>query len=337
MTPDTLTKLLNDSLRQSFAGTLAGNGVSGLTRLSGGANNETWKLTWGETPLILRRRPFSADSIDSLEGNILGLSLIDEASVIQLASATAVPVPAIHAVFDTDHPIGEAFLMGFIPGESIPQRWLTYSSFEECRGKLAFQCGEALARIHAIDRRQLPSTIGPTTLGKRFEAAQKRLHAFGDISPVMQMGLNWLIDHAPSEAPCVLLHGDFRTGNLLVNEQGLAGVLDWELTHQGPAEEDLGYLCANVWRFGHLDKPVGGFGDYDDLIAGYQSASGWSPELSTIRYWEIFAALSWGLVCQTMGALWHSGNGDVERAAVARRRSEAELDILLLIEEWENA
>ena len=337
MTPDTLTKLLNDNLRQSLAGTLAGDGVSGLTRLSGGANNETWKLAWGDTPLILRRRPFSADSIDSLEGNILGLSLVDEASVIQLASATAVPVPAIHAVFDGDHPIGEAFLMGFIPGESIPQRWLTDAAFEEGRRKLAFQCGEALARIHAIDPRQLPSTIGPTTLGKRFEAAQKRLHAFGDISPVMQMGLNWLIDHAPSEAPCVLLHGDFRTGNLLVNEQGLAGVLDWELTHQGPAEEDLGYLCANVWRFGHLDKPVGGFGDYDDLIAGYQSASGWSPELSTIRYWEIFAALSWGLVCQTMGALWHSGNGDVERAAVARRRSEAELDILLLIEEWENA
>jgi len=117
----------------------------------------------------------------------------------------------------------------------------------------------------------------------------------------------------------------------------LAGVLDWELTHQGPAEEDLGYLCANVWRFGHLDKPVGGFGQYEDLIAGYASVAGWTPELNTIRYWEIFAALSWGLVCQTMGALWHSGNGDVERAAVARRRSEAELDILLLIEEWEDA
>jgi aminoglycoside phosphotransferase (APT) family kinase protein len=153
----------------------------------------------------------------------------------------------------------------------------------------------------------------------------------------MQFGLNWLIDHAPSEASCVLLHGDFRTGNLLVDEQGLAGVLDWELTHQGPAAEDLGYLCANVWRFGRLHKPVGGFGEYDDLIAGYGSTAGWAPDLATIRYWEIFAALSWGLVCQTMGALWHSGNGDVERAAVARRRSEAELDILLLIEEWERA
>ena len=227
--------------------------------------------------------------------------------------------------------------MGFIPGESIPQKWLVDDTYEVARSRLAFQCGEALGRIHRIDCSQLPANIGPTSLDKRFAAAQKRLHAFGDISPAMQFGLNWLIDHAPAEAPCVLLHGDFRTGNLLVDEQGLAGVLDWELTHQGPAEEDLGYLCANVWRFGQLHKPVGGFGEYDELIAGYASTAGWTPELSTIRYWEIFAALSWGLVCQTMGALWHSGNGDVERAAVARRRSEAELDILLLIEEWENA
>ncbi len=79
---------------------------------------------------------------------------------------------------------------------------------------------------------------------------------------------------------------------------------------------------------------MGGFGDYADLIAGYQSVAGWSPDLHNIRYWEIFAALSWGLVCQTMGALWKGGQGDVERAAVARRRSEAELDMLLLIDEW---
>ena len=336
MTPSTLAQHLNDNLTALLSGSLAGQEVSELSRLSGGANNETWRLNWGETPLILRRRPFSADSVANLEGNILGLSLVDEAEVIRLATATEVPVPAIHAVFNADHPIGEAFLMGFIPGESIPQRWLTDDAFETARAILAYQCGEALAGIHAIDRRKLPDNIGPTTLDNRFAAAQKRLHAFGDISPAMQFGLNWLIDNAPDNAPCVLLHGDFRTGNLLVNEKGLAGVLDWELTHQGPAEEDLGYLCANVWRFGHLDKPVGGFGHYDDLIAGYAAIAGWAPKLRTIRYWEIFAALSWGLVCQTMGALWHSGNGDVERAAIARRRSEAELDILLLIDEWED-
>ncbi|MDG2461795.1 MAG: phosphotransferase family protein [Luminiphilus sp.] len=332
--PEGLKQLLNRALREQLAATIPGESVAQLTRLSGGANNETWRLMWGETPLILRRRPFSTDAVADLEGNILGLSLVDEAAVIGLANETDVPAPQVHAVFDSAHPIGEAFLMGFIPGESIPQRWLADEDYADARNQLAYQCGEALARIHTIDCSQLPKTIGPTTLEKRFDAAQKRLHTFGDISPVMQFGLNWLMDHAPSEAPCVLLHGDFRTGNLLIDKNGLAGVLDWELTHQGPAEEDLGYLCTNVWRFGQLDKPVGGFGHYADLIAGYESIAGWTPALEAIRYWEIFAALSWGLVCQTMGALWHSGQGDVERAAVARRRSEAELDILLLIEEW---
>ena len=336
MLPEELTQHLNTALAPLLTDKIGGGGVLGLERLSGGANNETWRLAWGNTPLILRRRPFSAGSVASLEGNILGLSLVDEASVIQLASQTEVPVPEIYGVFDEHHPIGEAFVMAFIPGESIPQRWLTDASFEHARGVLAYQCGEALARIHGIDRANLPMAVGPTTLSRRFEAAQSRLHAFGDVSPALQFGLNWLVDHAPTETPHVLLHGDFRTGNLLIDNEGLAGVLDWELTHQGPPGEDLGYLCAHVWRFGQLEKPVGGFGDYADLIAGYESVAGWSPDLNTIRYWEIFAALSWGLVCQTMGALWQSGQGDVERAAVARRRSEAELDMLLLIDEWEN-
>jgi len=335
MLPEELTKHLKIALPPLMANKLEGAGVTALERLSGGANNETWRLAWGDTPLILRRRPFSAGAVANLEGNILGLSLVDEAQVIQLASRTAVPVPTVYGVFDEHHPVGEAFVMAFIPGESIPQRWLTDATFARARSRLAYQCGEALARIHAIDCKDLPSAVGPTTLPRRFEAAQSRLHAFGDISPALQFGLNWLIDHAPDDTPHVLLHGDFRTGNLLINDDGLAGVLDWELTHQGPAAEDLGYLCAHVWRFGQLQKPVGGFGDYEDLIAGYESVAGWSPDLRTIRYWEIFAALSWGLVCQTMGALWKSGQGDVERAAVARRRSEAELDMLLLIDEWE--
>ena len=123
MLPDQLTALLNTALSERLAGKIPGEEVIQLERLSGGANNETWRLMWGSTPLILRRRPFSDDSIDQLEGNILGLSLVDEAAVIQLATSTSVPVPYIHAVFDATHPIGEAFLMGFIPGESITQKW----------------------------------------------------------------------------------------------------------------------------------------------------------------------------------------------------------------------
>ena len=99
-----------------MAGKVPGDRVDQLTRLSGGAVNETWRLKWGDTPLILRRRPFSADSVDNLEGNILGLSLKDEAAVIQLATAAAVPVPQIYAVFDASASRWRGFPYGFHPG-----------------------------------------------------------------------------------------------------------------------------------------------------------------------------------------------------------------------------
>jgi len=335
MEPEALAEHLNLVLEGLAIDHPAGTRVTNLTRLSGGANNETWRFTWHETPLILRRRPFSAESVENLDGNILGLSLVDEAHIIQLAAQTGVPVPHIYTVLETSHPLGESFVMAFIPGESIPQQWLNASAFSAARKGLAYECGVALAQTHTVDCSKLPQSIKPLTLAHRFNGIQRRLQIFGDVSPAMQFGLNWLIDHAPEDVPCVLLHGDFRTGNLLVHEQGLAGILDWELAHQGPPAEDLGYLCAHVWRFGNIEKPVGGFGEYDDLLAGYSSIAGWAPDLKSLKYWEIFAALSWGLVCQTMGALWHSGSGDIERAAVARRRSEAELDLIYLIDAWE--
>ena len=139
MSPEQLTEQLYAALRKPLAVKVPVFRVDQLSRLSGGAVNETWRLEWGDTPLILRRRPFSADSVDNLEGNILGLSLKDEAAVIQLATAAAVPVPEIYAVFDEAHPVGAAFLMDFIPGESIPQRWLTDVNFEAARDRLAVE------------------------------------------------------------------------------------------------------------------------------------------------------------------------------------------------------
>jgi aminoglycoside phosphotransferase (APT) family kinase protein len=48
----------------------------------------------------------------------------------------------------------------------------------------------------------------------------------------------------------VTVHGDFRSGNLLVGPDGLRAVLDWELAHAGDPAEDIGWLCAPAWRFG---------------------------------------------------------------------------------------
>jgi aminoglycoside phosphotransferase (APT) family kinase protein len=134
----------------------------------------------------------------------------------------------------------------------------------------------------------------------------------------------------PSVDP-VLVHGDFRMGNIVVAETGLRAVLDWEISHWGDPMEDLGWLCVRSWRFGNIDLPVGGFGGREALFTAYEQAGG-QVDPERVRYWEIFGSLKWGVMCATMAATFLSGaDRSVDRGTIARRSSEAELDLLYML------
>ena len=217
-------------------------------------------------------------------------------------------------------------------GEALPFRLLADDCYRDARERLAFQCGQTLGRIHKIPLESLPEGLSDHSGVLLFQRAQELLDTHGNLSPVLQLGLNWLRDRPRRDPLRTLVHGDFRNGNLLVDEDGLVAVLDWELAHLGDPVQDLGYICANVWRFGS-PKPVGGFGDYADLLAGYESVTGIAPVMADIHYWQVHAALSWGMVCLRMLEMYRSGeDSSLERAAVGRRLSEAEIDLLLLME-----
>ena len=130
------------------------------------------------------------------------------------------------------------------------------------------------------------------------------------------------------------LHGDFRHGNLLIGPDRVRGVLDWEISHLGDPMEDLGWICVNSWRFGEIDKPVGGFGSREELFEGYEAAGGDPVDPQRVRTWEVLGTLKWGIMCMTMYQIFASG-GDpsVERAAIGRRSSETEIDLLALLME----
>jgi aminoglycoside phosphotransferase (APT) family kinase protein len=128
-----------------------------------------------------------------------------------------------------------------------------------------------------------------------------------------------------------LVHGDFRNGNLMVGEDGLRAVLDWELAHLGDPMEDLGWLCVNSWRFGRHELPVGGFGTREQLFAGYVEAGG-TLHADSVHYWEVFGTLKWGVICESMAMAYLRGaERNVERATIGRRASEAEIDLLCLL------
>jgi len=156
----------------------------------------------------------------------------------------------------------------------------------------------------------------------------RRRDAVGDVRPVFDLALCHLQDTQPDDEADVLVHGDFRMGNLMFGPEGLRAVLDWELAFAGDRHADVGWLCMESWRFGGVE-PVGGIASRDDLLAAYIAADGAPLDPARVAWWEIWSALAWGVICTEMG-VWVAEGSDmsVERHVIARRASETELILM---------
>ncbi|HKQ13628.1 MAG TPA: phosphotransferase family protein [Steroidobacteraceae bacterium] len=301
--------------------------VTHLTRLSAGATNETWSLDAvrdaGVAPLILRR---------STVGRGPGvLSLQAEARVLAAVRGRDVPVPEIHHVLTAEDGLGEGFLMQRIAGATLPGKILRDPALASVRPQLASQLGTIAAAIHAVD---LTRVIELPLLDaeRQMEHLHSQYQAQETARPVFDLAFRWLREHLPPAVKPVLVHGDYRHGNLIIGAEGVQAVLDWELAHIGDPAEDLTWLCIPPWRFGELDKPVGGFGVREDLLAAYERASGRSIDPARLAWWDVLGSLRWGIMCADMPKWLRSGRDkSVERATIARRASESELDLLRLL------
>lgn len=305
--------------------------IADLSLLTGGASMETWAFLVtgtpnGAIPLILRR---GAPLLNSHPGNKPALRT--EAELIATAVAHGVPAPDVVHICDPDDGLGDAYIMGRVSGETLGKRIATDPAFAPARAVLARQCGEALARIHAT-----PPLEGLSTLDSRNTLAnyEETWRASGLVRPTIEAAFRWLEQRIPETTRLTLVHGDFRNGNLMVDpEKGLAAVLDWELAHVGDPAEDFGWICTNSWRFGQPRHRVGGFGDLDDLLAGYEAAGGAPITKERVDFWQMLGSLKWGVMTTLMHARWAADpSAGPERAVIGRRLSETEADIVAIIE-----
>ena len=307
--------------------------LEGLSRLSGGASQESWSffaIVHDEAiPLVLRRSPGGAPRPTTQSANSVPLET--EAIVIDAARNAGAPAPRVRCVLAPQDGLGSGYVMDRIEGETVARKILRDEIFAQARPKLATQCGEVLARIHGVDTAALTHVLevvdGPAQLRRYrdlydwFEAP----HA------IFELAFQWLEPRLTQTGRCTLVHGDFRNGNLIVGPDGVRAVLDWELAHVGDPMEDLGWICVNSWRFGVEDKPVGGFGVREDLYAGYEAAGGEPVNLDHARFWEVCGALRWGVMCAGMTGAFRGADPSVERAVIARRTSESEIDLMRML------
>ena len=313
-----------------------GHGLANARRLSGGASRETWAFDVagpdGTLPLILRRDPPRAVPLPETTDGTRGIDRITEAMLQKAARAAGVRCADVTFTLDADDELGDGYVMERIEGETIARKILRDAEYAAARPILARQCGEALARIHALSGPDLP-VLPVRDARTQWSEFRDLLDGFGDPHPTFELAFRWLDRHMPAPAAPRTVHGDFRMGNIIVGPDGLRAVLDWELAHLGDPAEDLGWICVNSWRFGNHAKPVGGFGDYSQLLDAYEAAGGTPIALERVKYWQMLGSMKWGIMCMTMYLSFANGaDTSVERAMIGRRTSETEIDLITLLE-----
>jgi aminoglycoside phosphotransferase (APT) family kinase protein len=307
--------------------------VVSCERLSGGASQETYRIMVqtdsGEVPHAMRRSPGGV-LVEDVVGHP---GLATEARLMQVARAAGVPEPEVYHVLTPGDDLGEGFIMQWIEGEALGARINRSEAFTELRPKLAFACGEIMARIHSIDLDDsgLRDRLDEVSPEQFVRQTWERYQTLETPQPMIDYAALWLLDNLPKDFKPSLVHNDFRNGNFMVSPEKIVAVLDWELAHIGDPMRDLGWICVNSWRFGNTD-PVGGFGRYEDLFRGYESITGQPVDLAAVKFWEVFGSFWWSVGCLGMAEHYrHGPDKTVERPAIGRRSSECQVDCVNLL------
>jgi aminoglycoside phosphotransferase (APT) family kinase protein len=291
--------------------------ISEPVLLPGGASKEAWAVDAGERRLLVRRAAVGVIHRHTL-------SLRHEFEVLQVAHAAGVKVPE-PVLYIEDLDGREAFVMERIHGETIGRRIVRMDTVPE---RLPLQMAEELAKIHALPAAELPF-LAATTIDRLVD----ELDEIGEPRPAIELGLWWLREHRPPPREPVVVHGDFRIGNLAVDEDGLVGVLDWEFAHLDDPARDISFSLVRAWRFGADDLRLGGIGHVEPYLERYNELTGFDVRPEELDYWELAGNVGWAIGCLTQAQRHLTGQDrSVELAILGRLGAEVEYEICHLLE-----
>lgn len=194
---------------------------------------------------------------------------------------------------------------------------------------LALQLVEQAARLHALD----VGNIGMIPAGHdssldiaigqlqhwQAQFRRKRLEPL----PALEHVFHWLLQTRPATQRAVVVHGDFRFGNFLHQEDRLITVLDWELAHVGDPAEDLAWCYRPLWSPEH-------FLTLEEALEHYRAAGGPDISLRHIAWWRIFGEARFAVI--SLNAVRSYMDAGTENLRLAGRASKAAESMLLALQ-----
>jgi aminoglycoside phosphotransferase (APT) family kinase protein len=302
-------------VREAFAAALDAP-VERAVLLAGGASKEAWAVDSGGRELLIRRAA----------GGVIHqgtLTLEQEFEVLSAAHEAGVRVPEPIAYLGEVEG-REAFVMERVRGETIGRRIVKAPP-----AGLDVQLAEELAKIHAIPRERLLFLEQGDAIARFYE----ELDSVGEPHPAIELGLHWVKERLPRHREPVVVHGDWRIGNVAVDESGLVAVLDWEFAHLADPVEDLAWPLVRAWRFGADELRLGGIAAPGPYLERYAQLTGLEVGEEELLVWEVFGNVKWATGCLTQSRRHLNGQErSVELAVLGRMAAEMEYELLDLIE-----
>jgi aminoglycoside phosphotransferase (APT) family kinase protein len=314
--------------------------VSGVARVGGGASRETWTFDarWTEDGgakvergFIVRRDP---------PASLLESNAALEFELYTALAGSGVPVPRVHWMEHDGTALERpCFVMERLPGSSdgTGQALATLPQYADVRPLVTKQQADILARIHAFGIDKVPSLDRPASPADAaaHEIARWERTMRADMlepQPTFEMAFSWLKRHIPP-APerLALVHGDYRTGNFLIDDSGITGVLDWEMAHAGDPIEDIGWLVMKSWRMAR-DERIQGICTRDQLIELYEQAGGAQVDRDALKFWEVFSNVKFAIIFITgTKSIVQGKTPDITLALTAFINPGLEIELLELI------
>jgi aminoglycoside phosphotransferase (APT) family kinase protein len=215
---------------------------------------------------------------------------------LEALAATGVPAPR-PLWWDPDgEALGEpCFAMerieGFVPVPWSPEGRMFLEA--KGRGPLAERFVSLLVEIHGVDWRGL-GLGGNGEIRSQHELSTDQvalldtmLHGYRTgPEPILADALAWLRSNVPDGDEIVLVHGDYRTGNLVYDDERVAAVLDWEFSQPGDPMRDVAWVLAPSNRVGselacYLLPP-------ERFVDRYERLSGRMVDWHAVGFWQVF-------------------------------------------------
>lgn len=268
--------------------------VTEMNPIPGGFAKQTFRVTVrnavGELePLIVRK-------CDPTPMGRYGCFLLDQEFYLMKDAFNNSDLPLAEPLFlAKDFPGVDAnfYVMSPLPG-SVPSSFLGAAT-ADIPETVILQMAEFMARLHSLKLDTYPNFLDrfghPDLRTDTVESCYRRTikewkqyyETAGHLpSPFISYLLDWLEQNVPHHtSPPVLVHGDFNVHNILVENERITGVLDWECALFGAPEQDLAYLKSIISH--HIE--------WDRFLAHYRACGGPEIDESSMDFYMTFASM----------------------------------------------